>query len=138
MGANNLYFPSIGRTKDIKSTNYLILDNERTGQPYKIYIDDFVSAIIDEGILVIPNELTINELAAINGASAPSATNLFITQVDLQLVATTGDYNDLLNIPTIANLYNTDGTLTGNRTVTGGGFSLTFDGKIQIKSCFNY
>jgi hypothetical protein len=73
--------------------------------------------------------LTADELAAINGASAPSATNLFITQDDLATVATTGDYNDLSNLPTIENIGNTNLDLTGNRTLNGGGFSLTFTGQ---------
>ena len=34
------------------------------------------------------------------------------------------------------NIYNTDGTLTGNRTVTHNGNTLTFNGKTQIK-CFS-
>lgn len=34
------------------------------------------------------------------------------------------------------NIYNTDGTLTANRTVTHNGFTLTFNGKTQIK-CFS-
>lgn len=43
-------------------------------------------------------------------------------------VATTGDYNDLINKPAAAStIYNSNGTLTSNRTVGGGGFSLGFD-----------
>jgi hypothetical protein len=33
----------------------------------------------------------------------------------------------------VANIYNSDGTLTGNRVVTMGAFSLTFDGGINIR-----
>lgn len=43
---------------------------------------------------------------------------------DLGAVAFSNDYNDLDNLPVISdtNVYNTNGTLTGNRTMTGGGF----------------
>lgn len=112
MGANNLYFPSVGQTKSIKAKNYMVIDNERTGQPYKIYIEDFVSSLLSEGILVVDDELTADELAAINGSNSPSALNVFAT------------INDL---PTDTHLGNTNLTLTGNRTITGGGYTLTFD-----------
>jgi hypothetical protein len=63
--------------------------------------------------------LTTDELAAINGANTPSALNVFAT------------IND---IPAVTNLYNANGTLPEDRTVTGGGFSLTFTGVDQYTS----
>jgi hypothetical protein len=55
--------------------------------------------------------LTTDELAAINGANTPSALNVFAT------------IND---IPAVTNLYNANGTLPEDRTVTGGGNDLSF------------
>jgi hypothetical protein len=40
-----------------------------------------VKAVVD-GIAAIPNELTTDELAAINGANSPDATNVFLTEDD--------------------------------------------------------
>ena len=74
--------------------------------------------------------LTADELAAINGASTPSALNTFATINDIP-TAVSELSNDAGFVT--KNLYTADDTLTSNRTVTGGGFSLTFTGQSNFK-----
>lgn len=77
--------------------------------------------------------LTVDELAAINGANTPTALNVFATISDVP-TALSQLSNDTGFITSFINLYNGDDALTGNRTVTGGGFSLTFNAKTKVRS----
>ena len=78
--------------------------------------------------------LTADELAAINGANTPSALNTFATINDIPTAL-----SELSNDSGFVtkNLYTADDTLTSNRTVTGGGFTLTFDAKTTVKAYSN-
>lgn len=79
-------------------------------------------------------EKRISELTA-KGSNLQS-TDLFEVSVD----AGGGLYNtryitgaQITSAVSSVNIYNANGTLTGNRTVTGGGFSLTFTGQSEFK-----
>lgn len=55
--------------------------------------------------------------------------SIYAEIANLGATAFSNDYNDLDNLPVVSstNLYNTDGTFTGNRTVTGATYNLTFN-----------
>lgn len=69
--------------------------------------------------------LTADELAAINGANTPTTLNPFATISDIPTL-TSELTNDSGFLTSSTNLGNSDLTLTANRVVTGGGFSLSF------------
>lgn len=66
--------------------------------------------------------------------------SIYAEIANLGATAFSNDYNDLDNLPVISstNLYNADDALTGNRTVTGDGHSLTFDNVDTITTKSKY
>lgn len=82
MGANNLYFPSVQDAYRFGSKGvFTIINDTKTGLPLKISIDKFFEQAYNLGY--ISNELTADELAAINGANNPNAGNVFATMQDI-------------------------------------------------------
>lgn len=56
-----------------------------------------------------------------------SGISMILNKPVLATVAISGDYNNLINTPSITNIYNSDGSLTGDRVLTGGSNNLSFE-----------
>ena len=95
--------------------------------------------------IIYNSTLSLWENRTLTTSIVTEGTNLYYTDARARgaiSLTTTGSgaatYNSstgVLNIPTPSsvNLYNSDGTLTGNRTVTMGGFNLIFSGGGQLR-----
>lgn len=78
------------------------------------------------GLSMILNKPTIPSPQINSDWNSVSGVSMILNKPILSNVATSGDYNDLTNKPNITNIYNSDGNLTTNRTLTGNGHDLSF------------
>ncbi len=114
-------------TFDVSEAGYNINCVNYTAGGVTLTLDTLVNPVNSRIDIVAGN--TSGNIVIVKGSesTAPAPPNLTSDEIALTFILVAGDsISEIPPVPSIVNLYTSDGTLTGNRTVYSGGFNLSF------------